>query len=157
MPIGAYTSQPLGALAASAVDHEMKERVKAKFYVRYCDDTSGLAATKAEAWRQLREYAKLSEEYGFCVKANYIIAPLGLQKRNERKAGRKRKRGKGKGNGLPRLLLHGRKGEAAQEHKAALRAADVEASARKEAAEGARVVPRMVQVGGLPQVVEQVN
>lgn len=147
MPIGAYTSQPLGALAASVIDHAMKEKARVKCYVRYCDDTSGLAATKAEAWRQLREYARLSDEYGFCVKANYIIAPLGLQKRNEHKTGRKRKRSKRKGNGLPRLLLHGRKGEAAQKHKAAFCAEDGKVPSREKAAGGACLVPRVVQVG----------
>ena len=74
LPIGANTSQPLGNFASSPVDHYMKEQVRCKCYLRYCDDVLGLARTKGEAWAQLNEYYRKSCEYGFVMKADAIVA-----------------------------------------------------------------------------------
>lgn len=91
VPIGSYTSQPLGNLAVSYIDHYLKERLKVKCYLRYCDDAVGLAKDKKEARRCLREFNALSCELGLCVKANAICAPI-----RTLRAGRKRKRQRGK-------------------------------------------------------------
>ena len=74
----------------------MKEKVKAKCYLRYCDDTTGLARTKAEAWAQLNEYERMSAAAGFVVKASVIVAPIahrtdGKKKRRKRQRGHRRK------------------------------------------------------------------
>lgn len=95
LPIGANTSQPLGNFASSPVDHYMKEQIRCKCYLRYCDDVLGLARTKGEAWAQLNEYYRKSCEYGFVMKADAIVAPIATRKRNGKKK-RKRQRGRRK-------------------------------------------------------------
>ena len=71
----------------------MKEKVKVKCYLRYCDDTAGVARTKAEAWAQLNEYERMSAEAGFVVKANVIVAPIAHRTDGKKKRRRKRQRG----------------------------------------------------------------
>ncbi len=96
MPIGANTSQPLGNFAASPIDHHMKERVKVKGYLRYCDDTFGMAKTKGEAWAQLNEYYRESCKSGFVIKADFVVAPIATRKWTDGKKKRKRQRGRRK-------------------------------------------------------------
>lgn len=96
VPIGAFTSQPLGNFAASPIDHVMKERYRVKCLHRYCDDNCMLARSKAEALFLLRVYERESAKYGLIVKANSCIAPIGAEIRNENKRHRKRKRSKRK-------------------------------------------------------------
>lgn len=75
----------------------MKERLRVKCYLRYCDDTLGLARTKGEAWKQLSEYDRLSSELGLTVKASAIVAPIAhLVDYGKKKRKRKRQRGKGR-------------------------------------------------------------
>ena len=93
MPIGGYPSQTIGNFSASRVDHHMKEKMHCKCYLRYCDDTMGLARTKAEAWRMLNEYDRISSELGLVVKASAIVAPIALRGYGKKK--RKRQRGRG--------------------------------------------------------------
>lgn len=71
----------------------MKEKVKCKCFLIYCDDTVGGAKTKAEAWKQLNEYCRMSDEVGFVVKASAIVAPIAILVNGKKKHGRKRKRG----------------------------------------------------------------
>ena len=92
VPLGASTSQPNGNFAVSSIDHAMKERLRIKCYLRYCDDSAWMAKTKAEARRQLHEFNRMAEELGVCVKANAIISPIGDCFKNEHKTNRKRKR-----------------------------------------------------------------
>lgn len=54
----------------------MKETVQCKCYLRYCDDTVGLARTKAEAWKMVNEYEKKSAEKGLVVKHGIVVAPI---------------------------------------------------------------------------------
>jgi hypothetical protein len=95
-PIGDYSSQPVCNLAVNTLDRLVKEKLKCKGYVRYCDDVTGLAFTKAEAKRQLREYIRLSDEMGLVVKADFIISKIATnekkKKRRWRQRGRKRER-----------------------------------------------------------------
>lgn len=70
----------------------MKEVMRAKGYLRYCDDTVGLAATKAEARSQMQSFSDLSEQLGLVVKSNAILSRIGKEIKNEK--GRKRKRSK---------------------------------------------------------------
>lgn len=96
VPIGAYTSQPLGNFAVSPIDHKFKEQYKVKCLHRYCDDNVMLARTKGEAKFLLREYNRVSAEYGLVVKGNSCISPIGTEVRHENKKHRKRKRSKRK-------------------------------------------------------------
>ena len=54
----------------------MKEARRCKCYLRYCDDTTGLARTKGEAWNDLNEFCRLSEQAGLVVKASMVVAPI---------------------------------------------------------------------------------
>ena len=55
-----------------------------------------LARSKAEALFLLRAYERECAKYGFVVKRNSFIAPIGTETKNENKRGRKRKRSKRK-------------------------------------------------------------
>ena len=95
MPIGSFTSQPLGALVVCSIDHMMKEHCKCRAYLRYCDDAAGLARTKGEAKRMLDAYDRESRRIGLTVKASAILSPIrhktdGKKKRRKRKRGGKR-------------------------------------------------------------------
>lgn len=93
--IGAYTSQPLGGFAASPIAHHIKESLRCKCFLMYCDDSLGLARSKAEAWAQLNEFIRVSEQYGLVVKASMIVAPIAhLAKHGKKK--RRRQRGRGR-------------------------------------------------------------
>lgn len=99
VPIGAYTSQPLGNLAVNRIDHAFKEQYRVKCLHRYCDDNVMLAKSKSEAQFLLRAYDRMSAEMGFVVKADSFAAPI--EKENaphEKRKRRKRKRGNRKKN-----------------------------------------------------------
>ena len=85
MPIGGYPSQLLANIAISAIDHWMKEVVRVKCYLRYCDDTCGRTMFKGQAKRQLREFNRISERLGLVVKGSAIVAPIGKELRNAKK------------------------------------------------------------------------
>lgn len=70
----------------------MKEQLRVKCYLRYCDDNVFMGETKGEVKRLIDEYIRLSEEHGLCVKANFMIAPVKDEKRKCKK--RKRQRGR---------------------------------------------------------------
>lgn len=93
VPIGAYTSQPIGNFASDRIAHRMKEEVRVKCYLQYCDDTVGLARTKAEAWKALNAYERMSAEAGFVVKASAIVAPIAERTDGKKRKRRKRQRG----------------------------------------------------------------
>lgn len=96
VPIGAFTSQPIGNFAASRIDHTMKEKYRVKCLHRYCDDNVMLARSKAEALFLIRAYERESAKVGLVVKANSCIAPIGTETKNGNKKHRKRKRSKRK-------------------------------------------------------------
>ena len=110
-PIGAVSSQTLGNLAISHIDHQMKQGGKKAAYFRYCDDVTGFARTKAEAIRAMMKFKKLSEEAGVVLKANAVVSPIGRNisddEKRERKKKRKRQRGgRWKKHRLSGLRLH---------------------------------------------------
>lgn len=74
--IGAYTSQMIANWVLSSLDHYMKEEIKCKSYIRYCDDVLGFAKTKEEAIYQASKYIEKAHELGFIVKANIIVSPI---------------------------------------------------------------------------------
>ena len=93
MPIGAYTSQPIGNFVSSPIAHHMKENLHCKCYLQYCDDVTGLARTKAEAWKMVNEFERQSDKAGFVVKANIIVAPIASERDGRKRKRRKRQRG----------------------------------------------------------------
>lgn len=64
--------------------------MRCKCYIRYCDDTVGMAKTKAEAWRQVREFIRLSDEAGLVVKANFIVSKLATNEKAKKHRWRQR-------------------------------------------------------------------
>lgn len=112
MPIGSFTSQPIGNFSTSTLDHMAKQVLRMKMYLRYCDDTVGGAKTKAEAKRQLRAFNDAAEDLGLVVKMSAVVAPIGIEKRNERKKNRKRKRSHRSNNRLSGVSIHRSAGEA---------------------------------------------
>ena len=110
-PIGAVSSQTLGNLAISHIDHQMKQGGKKAAYFRYCDDVTGFARTKAEAVRAMKKFQRLSAEVGIVLKASAVVSPIGRNisddERRERKKKRKRQRGgRWKKYRLSGILLH---------------------------------------------------
>lgn len=97
VPIGAFTSQPLGNFTVSCIDHYIKEILHVKHYLRYCDDCVVMVRTKKEAKNILSEFDALSSKMGLCIKSNAVISPVGSGI-NDGKKGRKRKRSKRKKN-----------------------------------------------------------
>ena len=112
VPIGAFTSQPIGNFSASQIDHHMKEKMRVKCYLRYCDDATGRAKTKAQARRDMEEFERVSSEIGLVVKHSAVVAPIGIEKRNGRKKNRKRKRSKRSHDRLSRISIYGSEGQA---------------------------------------------
>jgi hypothetical protein len=93
LPIGDYKSQTFGNLSSCRVDRYMKEVVRCKGYVRYCDDVVGMAHTAEEARHQLEEYIRISEKYGHVVKAGFTISKIArVEKRKKRRRWRQRGR-----------------------------------------------------------------
>ena len=92
--IGAFTSQPLGGFVASPIAHHMKEKLRCKGLLMYCDDTLGLARSKAECWSQLNEYIRISDAEGLVIKASMVVAPIAhlVNDNGERKKKRRRQR-----------------------------------------------------------------
>ncbi len=77
MPIGNYLSQYFGNLYLSYLDHEIKEKLRIKYYFRYCDDIVILSKSKKELWITLlfiRQY--LSERLKLEIKDNWQIFPI---------------------------------------------------------------------------------
>lgn len=96
VPIGAFPSQPLGNFTVSCIDHHIKESLRVKHYLRYCDDCVMMVKTKKEAKKILSEIEALSSKIGLCIKSNAVISPVGSGINYEKKKCRKRKRGKRK-------------------------------------------------------------
>lgn len=71
----------------------MKEKVRCKVFLQYCDDVTGGARSRAEAWRMVNEFTRLSSEAGFVVKAGVVVAPIAHLAYGRKKKRRKRQRG----------------------------------------------------------------
>lgn len=77
LPIGNYLSQFLANFYLSGFDHWLKEKMKVKYYFRYCDDLVILGSDKQELRKllnQIQEY--LNRELKLSVKSNYQIFPV---------------------------------------------------------------------------------
>lgn len=76
VPIGNYLSQFFALLFLTPLDHYVKERLKVKYYLRYCDDLIALAADKKELLRVKQLIVYFLREYGLEVKTNARIFPV---------------------------------------------------------------------------------
>lgn len=75
-PIGSLWSQWAGNLYLSILDHYVKEKLKGKYYFRYCDDIVLLGSSKEELRSILKEVEKIAEEkLNLKIKENYQIFP----------------------------------------------------------------------------------
>lgn len=91
--IGAISSQTLGNLSKSPIDHAMKQNGRKKAYFSYCDDVMGLARTKAEATRDMLKFIEESSRLGLVVKATAFVSRIGTNKPyGSKKKKRKRQR-----------------------------------------------------------------
>lgn len=78
MPIGSYTSQYVGNLILSPVDHWAKEVVKIKHYYRYMDDIVMLVPDKATAHHVLSLLKEQLNSLKLVLKNNVRIAPVSI-------------------------------------------------------------------------------
>jgi len=80
VPIGNYLSQYFGNLYLSQFDHWMKEKIRCKYYYRYCDDIVILSSDKNELHiieKQIDEY--LLNKLKLVVKKNWQIFPVDVR------------------------------------------------------------------------------
>ena len=72
IPIGSYLSQFFANFYLTYFDHWVKEDLKVRYYLKYCDDMIILSSNKEELWEwfyKIKDY--LHEELNLEVKGNY--------------------------------------------------------------------------------------
>lgn len=75
--IGLRSSQGLCNLLLSVVlDHPLKDRLRTRFFYRYCDDGVVLAGSKDELWRIRDIVHECVESIGLKIKANERVFPV---------------------------------------------------------------------------------
>lgn len=75
--IGNYTSQFFANFYLTYFDHWVKEKLKVKYYFRYCDDIVILSGNKQELWQyfyEIKDY--LNNNLNLNVKGNYQVFPV---------------------------------------------------------------------------------
>lgn len=77
VPIGNYTSQHFGNLMLTVLDHWLKEKLKVRYYFRYCDDMVLLSDSKDQlhGWRRLIEFF-LADILKLELKKNWQVFPV---------------------------------------------------------------------------------
>ena len=81
IPIGNYTSQYFANIYLNTLDHYVKEKLNAKYYVRYMDDFVLLLNNKVEAKETLQKIKKfLEQNLGLSLnkKTNYFKGKQGV-------------------------------------------------------------------------------
>ncbi|WP_195985392.1 RNA-directed DNA polymerase [Clostridium sp. D33t1_170424_F3] len=77
VPIGNYTSQWLANFYLETLDHYIKERLGAKYYVRYIDDIVIFGRNKKQLHALRKKlFAFIEEELGLEVKGNWQVFPV---------------------------------------------------------------------------------
>lgn len=77
VPIGNYTSQWLANFYLEALDHYIKEKLGAKYYVRYIDDIVIFGRNKKQLHALRKKlFAFIEEELGLEVKGNWQVFPV---------------------------------------------------------------------------------
>ena len=75
IPIGNYLSQYFANLYLSGFDHWVKEKLKVKYYFRYCDDMILLSSNKEMLHYYLKEINNYILALKLKLKSNYKIIP----------------------------------------------------------------------------------
>lgn len=77
VPIGSYTSQFFGNFYLTYFDHWIKEKLKIRYYLRYCDDMVILSDNKEQLWEWFNEIQNyLRYELKLEIKGNYQVFPV---------------------------------------------------------------------------------
>jgi RNA-directed DNA polymerase len=77
LPIGNYLSQYLSNIYLNYFDHYCKEKLRIKYYHRYCDDVVIFSSNKEELWdwfHQMKNY--LENNLKLSIKNNYAVFPV---------------------------------------------------------------------------------
>lgn len=89
LPLGYYTSQWLANFLLQDLDHTIKEKYHAKYYIRYMDDMVILGSNKKELHKLqhlIEEY--LNRELHLNMKSNWQVFRLPYVDKNEKERGR---------------------------------------------------------------------
>ena len=89
IPIGFYTSQWFANWYLTGLDHYIKEKLRAKYYIRYMDDMVVFGGNKRELHRMrvlIQEY--LEAELGLTLKGNWQVFLFDYVKKDGTRVGR---------------------------------------------------------------------
>lgn len=73
LPIGNYTSQLFANYYMEDIDHHIKQKLGAKYYIRYMDDMVLFGPNKRELHKVFKEVKRLAESRGLKIKGNYQL------------------------------------------------------------------------------------
>lgn len=132
----------------------MKEKHRAPYYTRYCDDTVMLARSKAEAWALARAYEQEAREEVYVVKASLTIARIKDEEKAPKRKRRKRQRG---GNRFSGLLHQSKKLPGKERDKAASLQAHRRAEKPKATKGGDGLILRMDKTQPRKKSLENAN
>jgi hypothetical protein len=76
LPIGNYLSQFLGNLYLSNLDHFIKEKLRSKYYYRYCDDMVILHSDKAKLHHMRQQIEQELKKIKLEMKENWQVFPV---------------------------------------------------------------------------------
>lgn len=77
LPLGNYSSQPLGNFYLTYFDHFVKEQLRVRKYIRYCDDLLFFSKSKEELHEIIKKVSTyLGQKLGLEVNSNWRVAPV---------------------------------------------------------------------------------
>lgn len=77
LPLGNYSSQPLGNFYLAYFDHFVKEQLRVRKYIRYCDDLLFFSKSKEELHEIRKKVSTyLGQKLGLEVNSNWRVAPV---------------------------------------------------------------------------------
>lgn len=85
LPLGFYTSQWLANFMLEPLDHYIKEKLHAKYYVRYLDDMVIFGANKKELHKTRKEIEERLHEMGLLMKYNHQVFRFDYVSRKDKK------------------------------------------------------------------------
>lgn len=79
VPIGNYTSQYFNNFYFSKFDHWIKEKMRVKYYFRYCDDMVILGNDKEQLWDLLKDIKNQIDLLNVTLKPNYQLYQIEIK------------------------------------------------------------------------------
>ena len=76
LPVGNYSSQILGNVYLTGLDHYMKETLRVKHYYRYCDDIVVFSETKEELHEIKEKLFEAIKELKLEIKSSWQLFPI---------------------------------------------------------------------------------